>query len=133
MCRGPECGEQRGSQDLYAELERQLAARGISERVSLGWQSCFGRCAQACNVLVKEARDSSSRPSLSLAALPGQGARRTALYSCVTRPEIELIVTSHLVGGRRVRAMMQHPSDSRRDEKLGQSEVLRETERKADQ
>jgi (2Fe-2S) ferredoxin len=86
VCRGPECGGNRGSSAIYDELRRELVARGLLDAggpgapgapggrtgaVALGWQSCFGRCTQGPNALVREVLPGDVTPtpeSLRLAA-----------------------------------------------------------------
>jgi hypothetical protein len=54
VCRGPECGDRRGSATIHAAFVHELAAQGVGERCELAVQSCFGRCTQGPNVLVRE-------------------------------------------------------------------------------
>ena len=54
ICRGPECGDRHGSAVLHDVFRRQLMAHGAQEHTELVWQSCFGRCTQGPNVLVRE-------------------------------------------------------------------------------
>lgn len=84
VCRGPECGDRRGSKEIYDELKRAIAARGAEARIELTWQSCFGRCTQGVNVLVREVTPDGSVP---LAAR-----RPTALYNAFDRASVEALV-----------------------------------------
>jgi (2Fe-2S) ferredoxin len=84
-----------------------LEAHGARERVELVWQSCFGRCSQGPNVLVREV---SVEPSPGLgsgfATLPGpRGA--TALYNQVDATRVERVVVEHIGGGRIVREFIE--------------------------
>ena len=53
VCRGPECGERLGSSAIYAAFHEAIRLRGLEGRAELAWQSCFGRCRQGPNVLVR--------------------------------------------------------------------------------
>jgi (2Fe-2S) ferredoxin len=86
-----------------------LEAHDAREGAELVWQSCFGRCSQGPNVLVREV---SVEPSQSLgsgfATLPGpRGA--TALYNRVDATRVERIVIEHIIGGRVVREFVERP------------------------
>lgn len=54
VCRGPDCGDRRDSASVHAAFGRALAEAGLGARCELDWQSCFGRCSQGPNVLVRE-------------------------------------------------------------------------------
>jgi (2Fe-2S) ferredoxin len=105
VCRGPECGERRGSASLHAEIVKQVAELGLGAQCELGWQSCFGRCRQGPNVLVTPV--TSARPSL-LAALPMRGPG-TALYNFLTRSDVREILLSHVSRGIIVRELTVKP------------------------
>ena len=107
VCRGPECGDQRGSAALYDEFKRQIAARGAS--AELAWQSCFGRCTQGPNVLVRELGTDAPPARRSLATPAVSRGRATALYNGVTVARVEQIVEGHLVGGRIQRQFIERP------------------------
>src|SRR5438552_18986424 len=99
ICRGPECGDRRGSAALYEVFRSALEAHGARERAELSWQSCFGRCTQGPNVLVREDLAQSS-PGLGsgFATLPsGRGA--TALYNRIDSGRVERVVIQHVVEG----------------------------------
>lgn len=73
------------------------------------WQSCFGRCTQGPNVLVREISGGEA-PTLGsgFATVPGpRGA--TALYNRVDAERVERIVTEHVLGGQIVRAFIERP------------------------
>jgi (2Fe-2S) ferredoxin len=116
ICRGPECGDCRGSAELapafQAALERHVGAgpTGLAE-VELEWQSCFGRCSQGPNVLVRELIPPPAggpRLGTGFATVPGpRGA--TALYNGVDAEKAERIVTEHVVGGRIIRELIELP------------------------
>lgn len=113
VCRGPECGDRRGSAVLHAAFTRELAARelvGITPAVALESQSCFGRCTMGPNVLVREV--TGADPAVrQFATMPGpRGA--TALYNRVTVERVARIIDDHLVAGRVVREFIERPPAS---------------------
>ncbi|HVK78274.1 MAG TPA: (2Fe-2S) ferredoxin domain-containing protein [Kofleriaceae bacterium] len=105
VCRGPECGDRRGSRAVYDAFAATLASEGITRRCELGWQSCFGRCSQGVNALVRElpAEAPASPPRFALADLPpsrGGGPRLvTALYNRLDPVKAADVVASHVVRG----------------------------------
>lgn len=111
ICRGPECGDRRGSAELHELFRTSLEANGARERAELMWQSCFGRCTQGPNVLVREMSDASPPgPALGtgFATLPGpRGA--TALYNRMDGSRIERVVVQHVIGGQIVRELIERP------------------------
>ncbi len=108
ICRGPECGDRRGSEKLYGVFERELAARGLGRRCELGWQSCFGRCRQGPNVLVRLAPAPEERRSL-LAAVPAGVGQHAALYNGVLAEDVARILDSHVLGGTILRELVLKP------------------------
>lgn len=116
ICRGPECGEQRGSAVLHDAFAGALEAHGLRERVEISWQSCFGRCTQGPNVLVRELVDAPEGAIVGSAftALPGpRGA--TALYNRVDSTKAIRIVVEHVIGGEIVRELVERPGIHPRD------------------
>lgn len=110
LCRGPECGDQRSSQRLVPAL-RLAMARHPDADVALDMHSCFGRCSQGPNVLVREIVETPLRPTLGtgFATVPGpRGA--TALYNRVDASRVERIVAEHVAGGRIVREFIEMPT-----------------------
>lgn len=105
VCRGPECGERRDSRSVFAAFERALGERGVADRCEMGWQSCFGRCSQGPNVLVRIAPSQGARPSLFLPPL-GAG-QNAALYHGVRPEDAARIVEEHVLAGRIVRELIQ--------------------------
>jgi len=105
VCRGPECGERRGSAALYAELERQIELNGLAGRVELDWQSCFGRCQSGPNIMVREASEHDAGPARFTVLLP-TNTGEAVLYNAVRIEELGRILRDHVVGGRPIRAMM---------------------------
>ena len=89
MCRGPECGDRRGSKAIYDAFRRAIDEAGLGDRIDLGWQSCFGRCTQGPNVLVREVPDPGSPP--------GSGyVYATALYNGLDVVHVPKVVQEHL-------------------------------------
>jgi (2Fe-2S) ferredoxin len=117
ICRGPECGDRHGSAALRDVFQTLLDAHGAQEHTELAWQSCFGRCTQGPNVLVREIFPTEQAlPALGsgFATLPGpRGA--TALYNRVDSQRVKHVVAEHVVGGHVVREYVErpgiHPSD----------------------
>jgi (2Fe-2S) ferredoxin len=110
ICRGPECGEQRGSAALHPVFASALDAHGVRERVEVSWQSCFGRCTQGPNVLVRELIEPvpGAIVSAGFATLPGpRGA--TALYNHIDSTRAPRIVLEHVIGGEIVRDFIERP------------------------
>src|SRR5258708_2107815 len=102
VCRGPYCGSQCGSQSLHAELGRLLRARGLEARVTVAWQSCFGRCARGPNVLV---RPKPERMPLIAESLPIVGPG-VALYNTVKEHELPRLLDEHVALGHPCRDLM---------------------------
>jgi (2Fe-2S) ferredoxin len=116
ICRGPECGDRHGSAALHEVFHAALSAHGAQEHTELVWQSCFGRCTQGPNVLVREILTGDAAPALGsgFATLPGPRGT-TALYNRVDRQRVVQVVAEHVMGGRIVREYIErpgiHPSD----------------------
>ena len=105
VCRGPECGDRRDSQALYAELERLITARGLRGKVELEWQSCFGRCQSGPNILVRLITQADASPFRMSVLLPSANGD-AVLYNGVRLEELGRLLEDHVVGGRPVRAMI---------------------------
>jgi len=110
ICRGPECGDRRGSAALHDVFRDALEARHARERGELSWQSCFGRCTQGPNVLVRElvAADPGAMVTSGLATLPGPRGV-TALYNRIDAERVERVVMEHVIGGQIVRDFIERP------------------------
>jgi (2Fe-2S) ferredoxin len=108
VCRGPECGERLGSHTIHAAFVEALRARGLDGRCELGWQSCFGRCRQGPNVLVRPIAPGEGRSLLAALPMGGPGA---ALYSGVTPLDTLRIVDEHVGAGRILRDLIKRPED----------------------
>ncbi len=110
ICRGPECGDRRGSAALHDQFRGVIDVRGAGASVELGWQSCFGRCTQGPNVLVRElvAAEPGAVIGMGLATLPGPRGV-TALYNRMTEARCEPVVVQHIQGGQIVRDFIERP------------------------
>ena len=107
ICRGPECGDRRGSSALHQVFRSALDAHAARDRVELVWQSCFGRCTQGPNVLVREIV-AQEPAGFGFATLPGpRGA--TALYNRVDPERVQRVVVQHVLGGQIVRELIERP------------------------
>lgn len=93
--------------DIFASV---LDANHVRDRAELVWQSCYGRCTQGPNVLVREILTAEPNSLGSgFATMPGpRGA--TALYNRVDQTRVERIVAEHVVGGRIVRELIESPT-----------------------
>jgi (2Fe-2S) ferredoxin len=107
VCRGPECGERRGSASLHECFQREVKALGLGDMVELGWQACFGRCRQGPNVLVRLAPTAPPRTLLATPPVgPGQNA---ALYGSVREEHVAKILQTHVGRGIIVRELVLKP------------------------
>ena len=98
VCRGPECGDKRNSRAVYDRLRQLIDERRLGEDVSLDWQSCFGRCTQGPNVLVREIDPRAARAQSLFAPPPAVRGARTALYNEIDEVKARDIVDGHLQG-----------------------------------
>jgi (2Fe-2S) ferredoxin len=94
VCRGPVCGDKRGSAALTAHLTASVAARGLEDRVAVSEEICLGHCLRGPNVLVSEGDDAE-----------GLSSPRAILYNRMTIADLDRVVERHLVGGIAVRAL----------------------------
>lgn len=110
ICRGPECGDRRGSAVLHEAFCSALDHHGARASCEVVWQSCFGRCTQGPNVLVRElvAPADGAIVSAGLATLPGPRGV-TALYNAIDRGRADRVVALHVVGGQIVREYIERP------------------------
>ncbi len=110
ICRGPECGDRRGSATLHDAFCHALDAGGVRESCEVVWQSCFGRCTQGPNVLVRELvpPDPNLPVGIGLATLPGPRGV-TALYNRIDHERVERVVALHVVAGQIVREYTERP------------------------
>jgi (2Fe-2S) ferredoxin len=108
ICRGPECGDRRGSAQLHDVFRSALEANAVRERSELVWQSCFGRCTQGPNVLVREILTGAPTIGTGFATAPGARGT-TALYNRVDSARAQRIVIQHVVGGQIVREFVERP------------------------
>ena len=108
ICRGPECGDRRGSSALHEVFRSALDAHAARERTELVWQSCFGRCTQGPNVLVREVVAGERTLGAGFATLPGPRGV-TALYNRMDFTRVERVVVQHVLGGQIVREFIERP------------------------
>ena len=104
VCRGPVCGDKRGSAALTAHLQATLAARDLAERVGVSEEICLGHCLRGPNVLVCDAEDPD-----------GLLSPRAILYNRMTVADLERVIDRHLVGGIAIRALTNLPGTRDRD------------------
>ncbi len=108
ICRGPECGDRRGSAQLHDLFANALDAQQARDRAELVWQSCFGRCTQGPNVLVRELVGDQPTLGSGFATLPGPRGV-TALYNRMDATRVERVVEQHVIGGQIVRELIERP------------------------
>jgi (2Fe-2S) ferredoxin len=94
VCRGPTCGDKRGSGALAERLTETVAARGLQDRVQVEEEVCLGHCLRGPNILVQEE-----------GAEPFSG----VLYNRMTVEDLDRVIEKHLVGGMAVRVLMNRP------------------------
>jgi (2Fe-2S) ferredoxin len=111
ICHGPDCGDRHGSAALHDVFRTQLAAHGAQAHTELVWQSCFGRCTQGPNVLVREILTGETAPTLGsgFATLPGPRGT-TALYNRMDGQRVARVVAAHVIGGKIVREYIERPA-----------------------
>lgn len=95
VCRGPTCGERRGSGELAAHLVETVRARGLEERVTVVDEYCLGHCSRGPNILVQE--DGTADPFGGV------------LYDRMTVADLDRVIEKHLVGGMVIRVLMNRP------------------------
>jgi (2Fe-2S) ferredoxin len=98
VCRGPVCGDKRGSAALTAHLNDDLVARNLQDRVTVSEEICLGHCLRGPNVLVSDADDPE-----------GLISPRAILYNRMTVADLDRVIERHLVGGIAVRALTNLP------------------------
>jgi (2Fe-2S) ferredoxin len=110
ICRGPECGDRRGSAVLHDAFSRAIELHAAHDVAELGWQSCFGRCTQGPNVLVRELVPPApgGLTSGGFATLPGPRGV-TALYNRFDTTCAEPVIARHVLGGQIVREYIERP------------------------
>lgn len=108
ICRGPECGDRRGSAGLHPLFRSALDAHQAHERAEIVWQSCFGRCTQGPNVLVRELVAEQPTLGTGFATLPSPRGV-TALYNRIDAARVERVVTQHVLGGQIIREFIERP------------------------
>lgn len=108
ICRGPECGDRRGSAVLHDAFRDALEKHGVRDVAEIAWQSCFGRCTQGPNVLVREILTAEPTLGSGFATLPGPRGT-TALYNRIDPARAETIVTLHVRDGQIIRELIERP------------------------
>lgn len=88
-------------------MRAALDARGLKEKAELGWQSCFGRCTQGPNVLVRDITPEGTSADGSAVTSP---LRVTALYNGVDVVHVEEVVSEHIGRDVVVRALVRRPA-----------------------
>lgn len=108
VCRGPECGERRGSAAVHEAFVAELARCAPRDReIRLDWQSCFGQCRRGVNVLVREMRPGEDYFFVTFRP----GGSGSALYHGVLRADVRRIVEEHVIGGRVVEEVRRRHRD----------------------
>jgi (2Fe-2S) ferredoxin len=107
VCRGPTCGDRRNSGELFQKLQETIAARGLTEQITLAQETCFGHCLRGPNILVCDTDDLqiAGRPSYG----PGPAAASSVLYNRMTARDLERVIDRHLMGGMVVRPFLNRP------------------------
>jgi (2Fe-2S) ferredoxin len=105
VCRGPTCGDARGSAALTARLHEMVAGRGLEEQVAVLEETCFGHCLRGPNVLVYDTDEAGGARVYG----PGVGAPSAVLYNRMSVADLERVVDRHLVGGMVVRPFLNRP------------------------
>jgi (2Fe-2S) ferredoxin len=105
---------------LQEAFANALDAHGVRDRAELVWQSCFGRCTQGPNVLVREVVTVQQPPALGtgFATLPGPRGS-TALYNRMDAARSERVVAQHVCGGQIVRELIEPPGGIRPIDPVG--------------
>jgi (2Fe-2S) ferredoxin len=109
VCRGPECGEVCNSSRLHAAFAQEIRRAGLETRVELAWQSCFGRCRHAPNVMVRELRP--GERTFLFAVTPAFAGAGGALYNGVRLEDVPRIVREHVTAGRLVTDLIRPPDE----------------------
>jgi (2Fe-2S) ferredoxin len=95
VCRGPTCGDRRGSGELAARLAETVRARGLEDRVHVVDEYCLGHCSRGPNILVQE--EGKDEPFGGV------------LYDRMTVADLDRVIEKHLVGGMVIRVLMNRP------------------------
>jgi (2Fe-2S) ferredoxin len=103
VCRGPTCGERRGSGALATRLAETVAARGLQDRVAIVDEVCLGHCLRGPNILVQEEGEGEGEGEGTPAPFGG------VLYNRMTLEDLDRVIERHLVGGMAVRVLMNRP------------------------
>ena len=100
----------RGSAVLHEAFRSALEASAARDRTELVWQSCFGRCTQGPNVLVREimTAEPGGLVTSGFATLPGPRGV-TALYNRMDPARAQRVVVEHVTQGHIVRDLIERP------------------------
>ena len=101
VCRGPVCGDRRGSARLLEHARDRVASRGLADRVTVREEVCLGHCLRGPNILV-----ASGDPGL---AAVGEAPGQSVLYNHMTVDDLDRVIERHVVGGMAVRALTNLP------------------------
>ncbi len=93
---------------LQDAFHAALDKHSVRPHVELAWQSCFGRCTQGPNVLVREILTAEPTLGSGFATLPGPRGT-TALYNRIEPSRTERIVTQHVCEGQIIREFIERP------------------------
>jgi len=101
VCRGPVCGDRRGSAQLLAHARQRVEARGLADRVTVREEVCLGHCLRGPNILV-----AGGDPGL---AGVGEAPGLAVLYNHMTVEDLDRVIERHVLGGMAVRALTNLP------------------------
>ena len=104
VCRGPVCGDKRGSAALAEHLRARVVAEGLAEGVEVSEEICLGHCLRGPNVLVCD--DEMLRRA---GGIPWGGSAGALLYNRVGLKNIPQIVERHLIAGVVVTPLLNRP------------------------
>jgi (2Fe-2S) ferredoxin len=97
VCDGPSCGVCHGSEALVEHIEARIAGEPLRGRVDLAILTCFGRCDEGPNMLVRElaaGEDGTVEPPFeSLAGVRG-------LYLGMSVERVDRMLDEHCGGDR---------------------------------
>ncbi len=105
VCKGPECGDKRDADSVYAAFVTALASCPLgANSAQIERYSCFGRCQKGPNVLIREVRPGEVTRMLMLMPTAAPAA---FLYHGVRPADAARIVAEHIAAGRPI-VMMTH-------------------------
>jgi (2Fe-2S) ferredoxin len=93
---------------LHEAFTEALERHGARDLAECTWQSCFGRCTQGPNVLVRELVP--NQPVLGSGfATPPARAGVTALYNRIDHARVDRVVVEHVKSGQIIRDFIERP------------------------